>query len=283
MSRQVRILFAVCHADDEAIWVGGLLHGLSRVDGVEPLVACLSGAGPRSQEFEAAMRIAGYQHGVLLDLPLRSALEPLPATPALLETAISKLGVRPGDIDLLVTHSPYGDEHLHPHHQQAHRELRGWSGERGVPFGFFTSTPSPFLIHRSILRDLRRSEPLHLLQFARCRPTVRGLLLPPQSALLGRARWFTQFLGDADAKRQMLECYASVDQSVFHIGYGMYTSAAESMYIADDRGAAVIQAIADRLGVPSPVDLFAASTLTASTVARARRRVGRMLGRGESA
>ena len=279
MSRRLLVLFAVCHADDEAMWVGGLLHGLARIPEVEPVVACLSGAGPRSTEFAAARDTAGYERGVLLDLPLRPEPEPLPPTAPLLEQALEKLGLQPGQVDLLVTHAPYGDEHLHHHHRQAHRELRRWCAGRRIPFGFFTSTPSPFLVHRSVLRDLRRTEPLHLLQFARCRPTVRGLVLPPQSALLGRSRWFAQFLGDAEVKRRMLECYASVDQEVFRAGYGMYTSAAESLYLADDRGAAVIRAIAGRLDVPSPVDLFARSTLIASTVATVRPRVGRMLGR----
>ena len=274
--RKVLVLFAVCHADDEAVWVGGLLHGLSGISGVEPAVACLSGAGPRSPEFEAAKQTAGYERGVLLDLPLRPAPEPLPPTNNLLEVALEKLDMDAREVDLLLTHSPYGDEPLHPHHRQAHRELRRWCATRSIPFGFFTSAPSPFLVHRSVLRELRRTEPLHLLQFARCRPTLRGLVLPPQAALLGRSRWFAQFLGDADAKRRMLECYASVDQEAFRRGYGMYTSAAESLYLADDRGAAVIQRVVGRLGVPSPVDLFAD---TASTVATARRRVGRMLGR----
>jgi LmbE family N-acetylglucosaminyl deacetylase len=280
MSRTLRILFAVCHADDEAMWVGALLHGLSHIEGVETIVACLSGAGPRSEEFEAAARVAGYTRGTLLDLPLRPALEPLPETSGLLEDALRRLELGPGEIDLLVTHSPYGDEHLHPHHEQAHRQLRRWSAERDVPFAFFTSASSPFILHRSVSSDLRRSGSLHFVQFARTYPTPRGLLLPPASALLARARWFAQFVGDAEVKRRMLECYASVDQHVFRDGYAMYTNPAESLYLADDRGASVIRALAERMEAPSPVDLFAASAPTASIVSASRRRVGQMLGRG---
>jgi LmbE family N-acetylglucosaminyl deacetylase len=279
MTHRLRIVFAVCHADDEAIWVGGLLHGLAHLPEVDVTVACLSGAGPRTAEFEAARRVAGYQRGVLLDLPLRPAPDPLPPTADLLESALKQLELAPDQIDLLVTHSPYGDEHVHPHHRQAHRELRAWGARNDVPFAFFTPAASPFLVHRSVIRDLRRRGPLHLLQFARCRPAVHGLLMPPGSGLLGRARWYAQFLGDADVKRRMLECYASVDQGAFHGGYAMYTSAAESLYLADDRGAAVIRSIEERLDVPSPIDLFARSGPSAALPTWARMQTARLLRR----
>lgn len=280
MKSPLRVLFVVCHADDEAVWVGGLLHGLAALADVNPAVACLSGVGPRTPEFEAAKEVAGYRDGVLLDLPLRSALEPLPDTGRLLEEALDRMSLAVGEIDLLITHSPYGDEHIHPHHSQAHRELRRWSAQRNLPFGFFTSAPSPFSLHRSVLHELRRTEPLHLLQLARCRPTLRGLTLPRASSLLGRSRWFAQFLGDAAVKRRMLACYASVDQTAFQDGYAMYTSAAESLYLADDRGGAAIARIAEMLNTPSPVDLFAGSTLVASVYSKTRIRAGRVLGRG---
>lgn len=269
----------MCHADDEAVWIGALLHGLAQFDFLDISVACLSGSGERTSEFDAARRVAGYGRGVLLDLPLRPAPEPLPDTGALFDQALKELALEPGSIDLLITHSPYGDEHVNPHHRQAHRELRAWSTRHNAPFGFFSTLPSPFMLHRPVLHELRRKGPLHLLQLARCRPSARGLVLARDWRLLGQARYFAQFLGDADAKRRMLECYASVDQDAFRAGYGMYTSACESLYLDDDRGFALVREIFDAMDAPSPVDLFYDATLAADVTIRARTHASRALRR----
>src|SRR5207253_2367150 len=108
---------------------------------------------------------------------LRPALEALPESDGLLERGLELLGLQPPEIALLVTHSPYGDEHVNPHHRQAHHELRRWAARRRVPFGFFTTVASPFAVHVPLLHDLRRFEKLHLLELARCRPRLRGLVL----------------------------------------------------------------------------------------------------------
>jgi hypothetical protein len=270
-----RIVFAVCHADDEAVWIGALLHGLAQFDFLDVSVACFSGAGERSPEFEAARAVAGYDRGALLDLPLRSALEPLPPTGELLEQALGELELAPEAIDLLVTHAPYGDEHLNPHHRQAHVELRAWSERKSVPFGFFTTLPSPFALHRPLLTDLRRRGPLHLLQLARCRPTVQGRLLTRSWRPLGTARYFAQFLGDADSKRRMLECYRSVDQEEFRDGYAMYTSACESVYVLDERGGRVLREVHAAMDAPHPTDLFRDAGLAAGIELQARTRGAR--------
>jgi LmbE family N-acetylglucosaminyl deacetylase len=262
-------VFAVCHADDEALWAGALLHGLSQFPDVELDVICFSGGDVRAAEFARAQEVAGYRGGVVLDLPLRPAPEPLPETGGLLEQGLEKVGRRADEIDLLVTHSPYGDEHLNPHHRQAFRELHSWSSRHEVPFGYFTTVSNPFVLHRSLLTDLRRHEKLHAMQFARCRPTARGLFLTPGWRALAFFRYFAQFLGDYDVKRRMLECYASVDLAAFEAGYAMYTSACESLYVQDERGGEVIRRILAAMSAPSPVDLFGQAAFATAVAARA--------------
>jgi hypothetical protein len=282
MSSPLRIVFAVCHADDEALWAGALLHGLSQFADLELEVICFSGGGIRAAEFAGAREVAGYAAGVVLDLPLRPALEPLPDTGTLTEKGLEELGRETRDVDLLVTHSPYGDEHVNPHHRQAFRELRKWSSRHDVPFGYFTTVASPFALHRSLLTDLRRHGTLHALQFARCRPTPRGLLLSREWRALARFRYFAQFLGDHDAKRRMLECYPSVDLTAFEAGYAMYTSACESIYVQDERGGAVIRRILAAMSVPSPVDLFGETAFSKVVAARAYSLKSRAKPRGRS-
>jgi LmbE family N-acetylglucosaminyl deacetylase len=251
------LVFAVCHADDEAVWIGGLLHGLSQLGCLDLHVVCFSGGETRAAEFELARERAGYRAGVVLDLPLRPAPEPLPPLAGLLESGLEQLELAPGAIDLLITHSPYGDEHVNPHHRQAYRELRAWSKRRDVPFGFFTSVASPFAFHVPLLHELRREGTLHLLDLARCRPRVGGLLLGPDWRALATARYFLRFGIDQTTKAEMLACYGSVDQEEFRRGYAMYTSGSESLYVGDERGLLPLRRAIAAMGLPSPVDFFA--------------------------
>ena len=67
--RIYRIVFVVCHPDDEAIWVGGLLHELSKFQNIRAYVICLSGRdpnSPREREFDQARREANYAGGVVM-------------------------------------------------------------------------------------------------------------------------------------------------------------------------------------------------------------------------
>ena len=51
---------------------------------------------------------------------------------------LSILGLKINDIDLLITHSPFGDEHMNPHHIQASKELFEWTYAHKISFGFFS-------------------------------------------------------------------------------------------------------------------------------------------------
>src|SRR6266404_8308049 len=95
--RRYGIVFAVCHPDDEAIWIGGLLHELSEIPYVQAYVICLSGRdpnSPRGQEFEAARRVARYAGGVVLGFPLRPAPEPLPEISQTVEEGLRLLNLK---------------------------------------------------------------------------------------------------------------------------------------------------------------------------------------------
>jgi len=108
------LLFVVCHPDDEALWVGGLVESLSTFQFLKVYVLCLSGVdaqSTRESEFYAARQVAGYTAGVVMGDRLRPATEPLTNIAYTVEHGIKKLNLEIGDISLLITHSPYGDEH----------------------------------------------------------------------------------------------------------------------------------------------------------------------------
>jgi hypothetical protein len=278
------VVFAVCHPDDEALWIGGILRGLAQAVGLRVLVICLSGnddTSPRAREFEEARAAVGYDAGVVLGGPLRPALEPLPPTSATLVEGLRRLDVRTAEVDLLVTHSPYGDEHANPHHMQAHLELDQWSAELGVPFGYFSYLPMPFFVHRPLLRSPQRlNGSFHLIDLSRCSPTVRTRIMrsdPRVRRRLRCPRYRLLFDGDAEAKRRMLACYASVDLAAHREGYAAFTSACEGIYVYDDAGLEALRPLLAQLRPPDPADLFGsfAPRGPAALAAAAARRLAR--------
>jgi LmbE family N-acetylglucosaminyl deacetylase len=257
------LVFVVCHPDDEALWAGATIHGLSQLPGLRVHVICLSGAdarSPREREFETARQIGGYAGGVVLGGPLRRANERLPDTAGTARAGLDALGLRPSDVALLVTHSPYGDEHLNPHHVQAYRELFAWTSDAAIPFGWFSVTAVPHLVHTPCLGAPRRAHCFEVIGAARCAPTLRTritrLLRRDLSDLLAPPRWWLQFAGDLQTKTRMLNAYVSVGIEAHAAGYAAWTSACESLYVFDDHGLAALLPAIDTMQVPGETGLF---------------------------
>jgi LmbE family N-acetylglucosaminyl deacetylase len=260
-ARRYRIVFAVCHPDDEAIWVGGLLHELSEIPYVQAYVVCLSGRdpnSPRDREFEAARKAAGYAGGIVLGFPLRPAPQPLPATSQTLQEGLKLLRLEVSDVDLLLTHSPYGDEQLHPHHVQTHRELKSWSAEAGVPFGYFSCLPIPQFRHTPILTEVRRSGTLHLLHLSRCSHVLSSEDRKSQGVTVfdDCPSYYLQFLTDRAAKLQMLSHYSSIGLESHARNYTMFTNPCEAIYLMDDKAYQPFGAIIEDMKVPAAVQIL---------------------------
>ncbi len=252
------IITAVCHPDDEIIWTGGLIAALSQYRFLRVFVICLSGndpASPRVAEFAAAGSIAGYERGIILGGPLRGANDPLPPLGRVLEEGLEHLGVRQDEIDLLITHPAHGDEHTHPHHRQAFRELSDWSVRAGVPFGFFSYMPLPSLHHRPLLQSMRRDRRFHVVNLAQCE-SARGVGFWSAHGTC-RPRYYLLFSVDPDLKRRMLDCYRSIDVDAHIDGYAMTTANVEGLYVCDDRGITIFREILAAMPPPAVVDSLA--------------------------
>ena len=276
--KRFRIVAAVCHPDDEAIWIGGLLHELSKFPFIDCHVVCLSGndpASPRMAEFETARQTAGYKSGVIMGGSLRPALTALPDTGATLEAGLAQLGLKPGEIDLVLAHAPYGDEQTNPHHIQSHREVNAWCGARGVPFGYFSCYPIPYFQHVPVMDALLRKDSFHLLQFSQCRPAL-GWLRRRDPALRDYEcpRYYFQFLTDAAAKARMLGAYASIGLDEHARNYSMFTNSAEAVYLKDARAFAPFRAVMDAMAAPSVARPFRVRPFRARATAKLRRLLG---------
>ncbi len=265
-----RLVFVVCHPDDEALWVGGLLHALSKFSFLEISVICLSGHdanSPREEEFNAAKKIVGYHKGIVLGGRLRPANTPLPSIANTLEEGLQKIDLKKEDISLLITHSPYGDEHLNPHHIQAYNELLHWSQEHKIPFGFFSCLLLPYLTHTSLLKNLKRLGNLHLLSFSLCKPFfsfLKTLVNKFVNLYKCQPKYYLLFNTDLETKKKMVDCYKSIDIEMHQKGYGMVTNSCEGLYIFDNEGLKLFQEIMNAMDIPGPKDLFQAVSLRGS-------------------
>jgi LmbE family N-acetylglucosaminyl deacetylase len=262
LGRPRQVVFFVCHPDDEALWVGGLVSGLGRF-GVEVSVICASGGGQgsvRAAEFQSAREVAGYKRGLVLGGPLRAANEPLPPLALTLEAGLTQLGIDPSEVALLVTHSPYGDEHRHPHHKQAYQELKQWAQGSRVPFGFFSCMPLPWLQHQPIAASLRRAHGLSLIGVFECRPAVQSAAMIDgggRTTSEESPRYYFQFDIDVPAKARMLARYPSIDLEKHATGYVMFGASFEALYVFDEKGAAVLFDLYRQMDHSGVDDLFA--------------------------
>jgi len=259
MDKIFNLIFVVCHPDDEAVWVGGLLSELSRFNFLKVYVICLSGGiSERLQEFKKARETAGYFQSFISDEKLKPANDPLIAISETVEKGIRNFGLKLEDIDLFITHPPFGDEHGHPHHKQAYIELYQWTRKNSVPFGYFSTATVPFFDLRPTLQNMKRSETLHILQVAVCINNLSLLRKIFSKSLepYHTPKYYLQFLSEKEKKIKMLQCYNSVVLEKFRKGYCSYTQNSESIYIINKAGFAPFEAILASMETPGKKHLF---------------------------
>lgn len=255
-----RVVFVVAHPDDESLWCGGLVHAFCGTEIFSVSVICLSGndlSSPRVSEFNNAMRIAGCQSYTVVGGPLQKATDRLQDISTLLASALAELSMTLQDVDLLITHSPTGEEHAHPHHVQLSMELFRLAKRNSVSFANFACLANTRLIHKPILNCLRRQGSLLLLQKSRCRFKLAGWL----DVLGGWRGWhyprtYYQFSVDRDVKNSMLSCYQSVNLEEHRSGYAMFSCYVESIYLFDRHGEMVVDTLIDGMEIPGCQDIF---------------------------
>jgi len=271
-TRGYNLVFVVCHPDDEAFWVGGLLYELSKFDNVKAYVICLSGRdpnSPRESEFHRARREANYAGGVVMGFPLRPAGQPLPNTARTVEQGLEALGLSRTSVDLLITHPCYGDEFCHPHHKQAYEELKAWSAASKIPFGYFSCLPVPFFHHTPLMHEVRRDRAgtFHLVQLSRCSHVLsreqREATVTPAMFRGGTLPMFEdcpafylQFVTSSAAKARMVSSYESVDLDAHARNYSMFTNPCEAIYLMDEQGMQPFNAVIEQMKVPAALELF---------------------------
>lgn len=257
-----RALFVVAHPDDEVIWCGGFISELSKFEFMDCYVICLAGASPnspRKKEFLEAKAVAGYKNGVVLGDRLLPALQRLPDISESVSEGLKELGLKPSDISLVISHSPYGDEQKNPHHIQAYQQVKGWASRESIPFGYFSCVPVPFVSHRSLLQKPLRNGTFYVTNLSKCVPAVpfwRRLLDPLFRERFQAPKYYVQFFSGSDSKKKMLDCYHSIDVEMHRRNYISATSEVEGLYLFCERGIAVFARVFENMEIKENPKFF---------------------------
>ena len=234
------ILFVTAHPDDESLWVGGLLNFLKKSKGVDPFVICMTGKNDsrRYYEFKSAMEVVGIDKWVMgnINIP-NTGEEPLFNIQNIFEECLNELKLGKEDIDLLITHSFYGDEHEH----LQHRQLFNHFSQLDFPFAFFSSMTIPAPMH-PIMRDMRRLYNTHLINAAEVQCPV--------------ATHYLQFKVDGDVKKEMLSQYVSVGVEEHRQGYAAWDSCIEGLYFKNTESYRVFDPIINYMACPGGPRIF---------------------------
>jgi len=239
----------VAHPDDESLWIGGLLNFLVNRNEIELYVVCITGRHDtyRYSEFESAMNMIGLKNWFVgeEDIPSRGGI-PLNNPEDAFYRALEALNLPLSDIDLLITHPFYGDEHLHAQHTHLFSSLYSISKSSNTPFGFFSTCTIPYFKLTPLSVDMRREGKTHLINYCSCEGSHKGL----------SPSHFFQFKIDGEVKDKMLKCYQSINQEEHQRGYASWDSCVEGLYMLDDHGASILEEIQKNLNVPAGNGLF---------------------------
>ena len=233
-----KVLFVVAHPDDESLWIGGTLKFLSERNEVDPYVICVTGRHhpQRNHEFQNALDIAGIKNRFIAaeNIPDRGGVA-LTNLAESIEEGISEMGLE--DIDLIVTHSYYGDEHQHAQHIQMFNYLNQYCVAKNISFAFFSTFVIPHVATTGKQKDMRRYNNTHVLNYGDCNHNV--------------IKHFIQLRVDCKVKDEMLQCYQSINLQEHYEGYASWDSCVENIYFLDNKGFSIFETINNNLQSPA--------------------------------
>jgi LmbE family N-acetylglucosaminyl deacetylase len=247
-----KILFVVAHPDDESLWIGGTLNFLSQLEGVDVSVLCMTGGldPARSSSFREVMRklnIQSWHHfkndlvrvgGVLISSPEKIIKEGL--------ENLGSIGY-----DLIITHSFYGDEHLHIQHKQLYNVVREYCSKESVPFSYFSFMTIPYFAMIPCQRAARRFDKTHLVNDVFCQQLsgieYNNLTIPHK---------YYQYKVDSELKDSLLQCYTSIDLEEHQRGYYAWDSCIEGFYTESSVASEIFDEINNKFGIPAEANCF---------------------------
>ena len=244
--KKYNIVFVVAHPDDEALWVGGTLNFLNKFDFINVNLICMTGGldEDRSKEFKKVTDILNLKNSIHIetDLVTKGGIS-IEDTRGKFYDSIKKLNL--DNIDLIITHPMYGDEHTNENHAQLFNDMYQLSKEKNIPFGFFSFLTMPFYAMASVLHEARRLDGTHLINLFRC----YGLDSYDYSNL-PKPTFYMQIKSDIEVKKKLLDCYQSIDVEEHKNGYYAWDSFIEGIYFMEEKSADMIDEIIKNMELP---------------------------------
>ena len=215
------IVYIVAHPDDESLWAGGTISALNRSEDYNVYVLCLWALleAPDPHREESFYKATADCKKSYIFLKSDHGEHPI-------EIGLKKMGLSDTNVDLIVTHPPYGDEHQHPHHKITCIESNNWATQHGVPVANFSFFAMPFT-YKQIAMHAKRLEGLHLLNLFEVEHTRVN------DEYKFWPNYFIQFLVNIKDRNKMLKNYHTVDAAEHKAGYVGWTSNCEGYYLTD--------------------------------------------------
>ena len=113
-----------------------------------------------------------------------------------------------GRYDVLITHSPDGDERKHPHHIRLYEFFRKYTKENNIPFGFFSTFEKANVPTENIEDDVFR-----------CQENEFGM------------DYLVRFKNDVSKKLESMRIYKSVDFDKHYNDYYAMRTGDENLYM----------------------------------------------------
>ena len=227
----IEILVITAHPDDEVIWFGSTLYQLSKFKNININVICLwsllekpgSMAAvskgyidiDRKEQFYNVCKFMNFSKYYLIYDNKNQELYKNENYNEMLESfnnAIIKINLE--HIDLIITHSYYGDEKKHPGHIITHNFSKRYAKENNIPFSYFSTLQIPILNHVSMLNNYYRKKGLHLLNLSKCNDNL----------------YYVQFQGNLNKKIKAVKLYKAVDFNIHFNHYMALSLIAEGLY-----------------------------------------------------
>lgn len=239
----MNILLITAHPDDEVIWLGSTLYELSKLENVNIYCICLWGilekpgsmrsVTPgykdidRKEQFYEVSKAMNFKGSYIITETTYEVKQQELQKSEVIENeflnALNKINLKIDNINLLITHSYYGDERKHPHHIRLYDFFSEYTLSKTIPFGFFSILKVPNIPHIPILTSTIRKNELHILSIEK--------IVNQNLKIVNKPEFLIEFQGNLTKKLEILKLYKAVDFNKHYNDYTGFSIINEKLYV----------------------------------------------------